>query len=801
MPKYIKKNNYSSYIEIDQKRFLLHRISINLLKDVSFHLSDWNLFLQYLKDKKNTLLIIAKEIFSKIENIELEKIIWLLLEMATERYPLLVKEYLEYHAHLCFLKYWIHRYSYFEYHGFAMGKEDKGNYLRNKMDKGSKGLSTDIQKQVSNIMLYGKRDKSLPIRIVPSSKYHASININNSGWHDITVDAHSLHVQANTNKTQKLVLKIGEYLRRKGALSTVANQFKISASIVMMYAFAIHYNLMIASIKRSLRRQMLSNHHISLSETLQKHINQDSNFLVKLKSHAPEIYQALIKLTIKYQNLQVTHYKIFNKRVDSLRVKQYHLGYIVNKKWGSFKVDLSDISKDTVSRDIKRYALYRASNNKSFSSYVIDFFTFIKNNKKQFNIDATDILEEDFIIWLTYVEIKIELDNAKTKIASFYKYLVNIKTVDSERNVEKIKSIYKIISSDISIKNQVPYNATVPMPEDVYLQIKVHADELDTDIKNAFLIQSATGCRPSELASLHKDSLKYDKKLACYILSIYTSKQEAAYGKRGKLPIRKVPIYEQDIIQAFWEQVEISQEVRNESGNDSIFIRRYYRRHVVKYHIPSSKELIRDINILTEKYNIKSELDSETWHYTPYQMRAMIATIMVEKGHAPEEIRAFFGWLTNHTSEKAYAFIQKKKLTELNTKLYQKHFNITFDQESLKSYSREEKEQIFVKLYIHKRQVEYGECVRHPITGECGKIQNPKGCIDCARLNTDIPYLNNWIKIRDSQKIIYDNLVKVFESEGIPPLEYKTWSEYIKEKQRLDSYQGFIDNLSSKKDH
>ena len=431
---------------------------------------------------------------------------------------------------------------------------------------------------------------------------------------------------------------------------------------------------------------------------------------------------------------------------------------------------------------------------------MIDFFSFTKDNRKIFNIDAADVMEEDFVIWLTNAESKIDLRSAKTPISSFYKYLVNIKTVNSEKNVEKIKSIYKIISSDITIKDQEADNPTVPMPEDVYLQIRVHIDDLNADIKNAFLIQCATGCRPSELASLHEDSLKYDEKLDCYILSIYASKQETAYGKRGKLPIRKVPIYEQQVIQAFREQVEISREVRSESGNESIFVRRYYRRHVVKYHIPSSKELIRDVNILIDKYNIRDELESDTWHYTPYQMRAMIATIMVEKGHAPEEVKAFFGWLTNHTSEKAYAFIQKKKLAELNTELYQKHFNISFDEESLKSYTRKEKEQIFVKLYIHKRQVEYGECVRHPITGECGKIQSPKGYVDCARLNTDIPYLNNWIKIRDSQKIIYDDLVNLFKLEGVPPIEYETWPEYIREKQRLDSYQGFIDNLSPKKD-
>lgn len=800
MIKYIRNNNYSSYIEVDQKRFLLHRVSINILKESSFQLNDWNLFLKHIRSKRKTLLDAAEEIFGKERDTELEKITWILLEMAAEAHPLIVRRYLMHHAHLCFSKHWIHRYTYFEYHGFTMNK-GKGNYLRNKFDKGATGVSPKMQKQISDIMVFGKSDGSLPVRIAPLSKYHAHINIDGSGWIGITVDAHSLHVQASVKKTQELILKTGEQLNRKGPLSAVADQFNISTSIVMMYAFAFHRDLMKLSVKKTLREQMLNNRHISLSGALQKHISQDSNFLVKLKSNAPETYRMLVRLAVKYQNLQISNRNIYNRRLDAMKLRKYHLGYITNKKWKSFQVDLGSISKDTVSRDIRRYALYRASNNKGFASSLIDFFSSVKDRRKRFNIDAGDITEEDLVNWLTKMERRIGLRSAKNPITSFYRYLTDIKTVNREKNAEKIKSIYKTVSSDITAKDQEADNPTVPMPEDVYLQIRARIDELDTEIKNAFLIQCATGCRPSELAAIREDSLKFDQRTDCHILTIYASKQEAAYGKKGKLPVRKVPIYEQDVIRAFREQAEISRAVRRESGNDSIFVRRYRRRHVVKYHIPSSKELIRDVNILIDKYNIKAELDSDTWHYTPYQMRAMIATTMVEKGHAPEEIKAFFGWLTNHTSEKAYAFVRKKKMAELNTELFKKHFRVSFDKKLLGSYSREEREHIFVKLYIHKRQMEYGDCVRHPVVGECGKLQGPESCASCARLNTDSPYLGNWVKIRDSQKAIYDDLVRTLESEGIPRSEYETWHEYLVEKQRLDSFQSLVDRLSPKKDH
>lgn len=798
MIEYIKHNNYSSYLKIDQDRFLLHRVHINALKQISFHLNDWLQFLDMLKSKTEVLLRIAENVIGEKRSNQLEMIIWTLLEMASEVKHNLVKEYLEYHAHLCFSKIWIHRYTYFEYHGFNM-KKDRSNYLRNKFDKGINSFPSHIQYQISNVIDFGINDKSQSLRIAPLSKYAARININNTGWKNLTVDAHSLNLQTNVTQTQKLIAKIANQLNKKGSLSNIADEFNISTSIVVMYAFAAHPYLMVSLLKRSFRSQMLNNSHISLSGALQVHLEQDSNLLTKLKAHVPEIYQLLMDLTMKYQTLQVVHYKIFNKRLDSLKLKEYHLGYVLNKKWRRFKVDLNTTFTDTVAKDIRRYTLYRASNNKEVSSSLIRFFSFIKNKNNTFNIDAADINIDDLILWLASMEQKIGFQSARTPITSFYKYLINIKTINNEKNVEKIKSIYKLISSEINIKNQEVHNPTTPMPEDVYLQIRVHLNEINLEIKNAFMLQTATGCRPSELASLHKDSLKYDKKLNCYVLSIFASKQEASYGKQGKLPIRKVPIYDEEVIQSFHEQVKISQKIRKESGIDSIFIRRYKRRHVVKYHIPSSKELIREINILINNHNIKSDLDDDIWHYTPYQMRAMIATTMVEKGHAPEEIKAFFGWLSSQTSEKAYAFIRKKKTEELNTEFFQKHFKVSFNEDLLSSYSREEKEQIFVKLYMHKRKMEYGECVRHPIMGECGKLQSPESCASCARLITDTVYLNNWIKIRDNQQEIFDAMIESLELEGYTEIEYKHWAEYIIQKQRLDSYQSHIDRLSSKK--
>ncbi|QEH06527.1 tyrosine-type recombinase/integrase [Sulfurospirillum multivorans] len=623
----------------------------------------------------------------------------------------------------------------------------------------------------------------------------------NQGWRNITLDFHfSFSLHKNIHMTLKMIDGIKQVFRENGTLKSIAKEFNIGTSTPMMYAFAIFPKEMFALIKKSFRKQLLNNHEISLSKVLQIHIEQENNFLKKLRFYDENIYQKLIQLSLKYQQIQIRLSNIFNKIVITKFATQYRLGYIKNNKWQSFYLNLNIIAKDTVSSDIKTYALYIAANdkNKRLIQIAIEFFKYIKITSKINNLDIKQIKEQDIANWLNHSSNVKSLRTCKNAISAFYKFMSNQKAINHCTDFEEILVIYKKIARAFSIKNNIAQTPTMPLPEEVFLQISLHLDELSPEIKNSFLIMSATGCRPSELAYITPTSLAYDKKLDCYILNIFLNKQKKAYAKKGLKSIRKVPIYSEDVVNAFYRQVTLSENIRKESNSNSIFIRKTNNRaHQVKFHIPSSKEFIRAINSLIQKYDIKADLEDKLWNYTPYQMRSMLATTMVEKGHAPEEIKAFFGWLTNHTPERAYAFIREKKIEELNTDLFKRHFKISFDESYLKTYTRSEKEHLFVELYIHKRKMEYGDCIRHPIMGECGKLQTSDSCASCARLITDLPYLNTWTKFRDNQQIIFDALIHALENEGISKDEYTTWAEYTIQKHRLDAYKSIVDTLLS----
>ena len=63
--------------------------------------------------------------------------------------------------------------------------------------------------------------------------------------------------------------------------------------------------------------------------------------------------------------------------------------------------------------------------------------------------------------------------------------------------------------------------------------------------------------------------------------------------------------------------------------------------------------------------------------------------------------------------------------------------------------------------------MEYGKCVRHPILGECGKLQEPKSCASCNKLITSKDFLTKWEKLKNSQLNIIDQLEIKFKEENI----------------------------------
>jgi hypothetical protein len=156
----------------------------------------------------------------------------------------------------------------------------------------------------------------------------------------------------------------------------------------------------------------------------------------------------------------------------------------------------------------------------------------------------------------------------------------------------------------------------------------------------------------------------------------------------------------------------------------------------------------------------------------------------------------FMGWQDKSTIEQAYIQLKKKRLMDLNSKFFYENFKTEIPNENLQKLSKKEKEELFIDLYVNFRQMEYGKCVRHPILGECGKLQEPKSCSSCSKLITSKEYLPKWLNLRDSQQNIINKLEIKFSEENIKKDEYMQWAEYKREFFILNSYNDLISKLS-----
>jgi integrase len=795
-----KYSQFDTIIQVDSLEVAIGRIAARELKQNNFDLSKWYKTIEMIQNKEKRLIEIQEAVFC---NTKSESQILAICKLLIHYNKDMMIDYLSYHAYICFTSHtWIHTLSYATYHGFSDDKNATFNsVLRSPSKKNSHKEITSIFQMVVNNSV---DNPDIDLKIYPDFTNRQYLNLfYNNKWNQVTLDIKESHkIQKDILATKKLILDIENCLDNNISLKSILEYTNINEGVVVSYAFGIFEDKLLKIIKQNLRTQLHQNVQISLPVALEFHIKQVNHRLKRMKRDMPKTYEKLQKLTNFFQQKQLKHSKIYNKMILIKNdILIYPIGFIKRETWYSLIFDFENINNDPIAREIKSYIHYISQKKSRIDiiHHVISCVKYIKNKYKIYSLNAKKIKPEYVVDWLNTHDISDSTKKGyKNYISAFITFLISVESV-------KFKTLFKLPLSpskneikDIQVKSKNT-EFTEPLPEDVYLQIRAHINELSTYAKNAFLVISSTGCRPIELSSITPSSLYYDDRYDSYFLKIKISKQHKAYAKKGKHPYRVVPIYDEEVVAAFNEQVNISREPRDLFSSDCIFIRQSNaKKFQDKHYITSSKDLIREVNGLIKRHNIYSDLEDTLWRYSPYQMRAMIATIMVEKGHASDEIKSFFGWMSKHTSERAYAFVRKKKMMELNNNFFKEHFNVSFSDEALKQYSKKEKEDLFVDLYIHYRIMEYGKCVRHPIMGECGKLQNAQSCATCARLITSPEYLPYWEKMYDNQKEIFEAVVNKLESEGVDKEIYTTWGEYLIEEHRLKSYENLISKLKSK---
>lgn len=327
--------------------------------------------------------------------------------------------------------------------------------------------------------------------------------------------------------------------------------------------------------------------------------------------------------------------------------------------------------------------------------------------------------------------------------------------------------------------------STDVIPEEVMNQLKLHIGELRSDYRNLFEIFSDTGIRADDALLLEYDCINDMTNEFRY-----TPHKIRSARRKHKYEDRKMLIISDKVKSLIKDQIEHTTDLRQKFNSPYIFLNNCKS---TSRAMPSRSGFANAINTIIKKYDIR-DLDNNLWHFTCRQMRKTVAEIMILNNASPFEVQYQMGHLHFSTTIKHYAEIEKKKLADMNTDFFSKEFEVTIGKENLEKFTEEERRALYVDFRLNYRDVELGKCTKHYSEQPCSKITGQISCATCPKCATGKKYLPKWVKLRDSQKQLIENMIEGYHKENIT--NYETFIEYKREIYFLNTYNDIIDKIS-----
>ncbi len=765
-----------SLIQIQEKSLKLPSSSMSILLKFNFNTSIWNEYVNNLKKDNLNLKTIVQTAF-KINEAP-DQLIVVLASLGMVFHQNLFYSYLQKNT-----------IKYFEYHAISpknlktsLGLK-KNHYLNNNSSSCT-GLTKELFETIEKLSSEIANDSQIGFKIINSNNRFTIIYKNKSTTLGISPTA-DLANQQQLFKNKIQTVKYAIQLLEENELDykMVSEKTGVHVQIVKNLAIGFFPSKVLLSIKKLYKNAILNSQHFYINDFLIFNIKMHE------KINGEVFIRNFLDLFAKMQRIQNRIYIKINKMELLQPSDKFNIGYIYkgNINFATFYMTwyLRPLGVEFRTflwkKGFSHSVVNRARNLHRFLNCIIE------NNQ---NINSTkDIKFKDIEYGLKKLDVSLQ----QTNLSSYITFLQKSSLLEEQSSFGKLPEppIENITKQFVTARKANTNHP--PLPEIVYSQIYANLNLLERNIRNAFLLMSATGCRIDELEYINDESLQWNNNKKYYELSFYVSKSAKVKIKKGKSPNRLVPISDQEVIDAFNEQKQNTKELREKSGFKSIFV---YLHVSHKIKILNGVAYSKPINAMIKKCDIKDEA-GVLWHFTSHQLRASVATNLAENGYAPEEIMAFMNWESKETVERAYALIRDKRLMELNSQFFKEHFRADIPDENLNNFSLEERKSLFAELYVQYRQMEYGKCVRHPILGECGKLQEPKSCASCPKLITAKQYLPKWYQLQDSQQNILNVMKNKFDSEGISKQEYYRWAEFIREDYILNSYNNVIEKLEN----
>ncbi len=340
---------------------------------------------------------------------------------------------------------------------------------------------------------------------------------------------------------------------------------------------------------------------------------------------------------------------------------------------------------------------------------------------------------------------------------------------------------------DIEFHNIKSFSQTTDyIPEVVIEKLEKVLYELPEIHRNAWEIMMNGGLRFSDIQSLGSDCITYEEREQCYVLTYVNQKMKKQKIRNGESIYHIIPASEA-VIEAVKRQKELTADLRTIANTERLFVV-WNGSAVVSLE---GKNMQRAINRLLKKYDIRDD-NGEIYHYANHQCRKTLIVDLLSQGLSLGKVADFIGH-SEQTLARHYRDVQKQKIAELDSKMFEQLFGETLDEEVKEQYTEEEKAALIreVKLGARETPEGHGTCVKHVSFGPCRK----KKCAGCKLLITGPQKLPKWYQLYSEQEQYIKELEQEYQQAGVE--DCKEHRSYQAQVHLLDVYRRTIEKIEN----
>ena len=371
----------------------------------------------------------------------------------------------------------------------------------------------------------------------------------------------------------------------------------------------------------------------------------------------------------------------------------------------------------------------------------------------------------------------------------------------SPASISNILSALKVMFATFDLENNPTDNLTIShvgdhmeptkvIPNDILLFLDKNIHRIkQKDCGLIYRIASETGWRFSEIRNLTIDALStIEGNDEFALISTKMSKT-----KKARIKHRYGDIIEDNITIELYHDVvqyiEDTKQSREKIGSDLIFFRVANGQSSFLQPVYYN----RSINNFLDENNVRS-IDETYTDFSAMQTRKTVASNLISNGASEADVQKKLCHISKGTTRKYYMEVERKKLSELNHEFYKEKFDVYMDEEKLKLFTEEERRILYVDFCVGKRQVELGECSKHPSEGRCASL-GYTSCAKCPKLCTGKKYLPRWEELLNDSEKILEMFIEEYSKYNIPEEEYSKYIEYKQEKELHDYYLAVIEKI------